>query len=254
MTAAEAKNHLITVASAEVGYHEDGDNWTKYAAELDPLGITWGEKQNLPWCGEWELWVFYKAFGRKNALQMLCSPDPSGIPLCSTGAQYFKDAGRWYATPERGDVIFFIVNGSINHTGIVEKVSGGLVYTIEGNSSDMVARRTYGVGSYNIAGFGRPKWSVVTEEPVDDITPEPITQHAKVSGIPMLRKGDKGETVKALKALLILRGYKGGFSSSNPLFGSNVLKAVMNFQKDNGLEVDGIVGEFTWAALLGLNS
>lgn len=253
MTEAEAKDRLIAVASAEVGYHEEGDNWTKYAAELDPLGITYGNKQGLAWCGEFVLWCAYKAFGRENGLELMCSTDPSGIPLCSAGAEYFKKAGRWYTSnPQRGDIIFFNYSGGINHTGIVEFVSGGLVHTIEGNSSEMVARRVYAIGYVGIAGYGRPRWSIVSDTPEDETPVEPDPQPAKVRGVPMLRKGDRGETVKALKALLILRGCTGGFKASNPNFGTNVEKAVIKFQTDNGLEVDGIVGDYTWSALLGV--
>lgn len=252
MTEAEAKDRLISVAAAEVGYPEIGDNWTKYADELDKIGITWGNKQNLPWCGEWVLWVFYRAFGRKLGLELLCSPDPSGVPLCSAGAQYFKDAGRWSKTPERGDVIFFYSGGNINHTGIVESVSGGMIHTIEGNTSDMVGRRSYAMGTPSVAGFGKPRWSVVTDEEYTPDPPEEQTERPTVEGLPMLRKGDKGEVVKAMKALLILRGYKGGFKSTNGNFGVNVEKAVLRFQKAKDLEQDGIVGPQTWAALLGL--
>lgn len=37
------------------------------------------------------------------------------------------------------------------------------VTTIEGNTSDMVARRTYRRGDSSIAGYGRPNWVVVSE-------------------------------------------------------------------------------------------
>ena len=199
------------------------------------------------------MWCAYKAFGRKKGLELMCSTDPSGIPLCSAGAEYFKKAGRLYTSnPQRGDAIFFNYSGGINHTGIVESVGGGLVHTIEGNSSEMVARRVYAIGYVGIAGYGRPRWSVVSDTPEDETPVEPDPQPAKVCGIPMLRKGDKSETVKALKALLINHGYKGGFSAKSKVFGTNVEKAVLKFQTDNSLEVDGIVGDYTWSALLGV--
>ena len=40
-----------------------------------------------------------------------------------------------------------------NHVGIVEYVSGGTVHTIEGNTSNMCARRSYSIGSWNIMGY-----------------------------------------------------------------------------------------------------
>ena len=40
--------------------------------------------------------------------------------------------------------------------GIVESVSGGVVNTVEGNSGDIVARRSYSIGDGRIYGYGIP--------------------------------------------------------------------------------------------------
>lgn len=48
------------------------------------------------------------------------------------------------------------------HTGIVEKVENGTVYTIEGNTSDQVARRIYSLSDGSILGYGRPAYDSVT--------------------------------------------------------------------------------------------
>ena len=265
MTETEAKRRVISIANAEVGYHEHGENWTKYAADLDPLGITWGDKQNLAWCGEFVLWSFWKAFGVSDALQMLCSGNPSSIPLCSDGAQYFKDARRWSSSPEEADVIFFYYGGNINHTGIVERVSGGVVYTIEGNSSDQVARRSYALGDGKIAGYGRPRWDVVKDEPDEPVEDEPIvvpdpepdpTVGTCTIHPPVLSIGDESGYVKAAQSLLIARGYDCG---NRPLvgtekadgeFGRQTEHSVGVYQGRNGLERDGIIGPETWTALL----
>ena len=63
-------------------------------------------------------------------------------------------------TPVAGDIIFFDWgnNGTIDHVGIVESVSAGTVNTIEGNSGDKVARRSYSIGSSNIYGYGVPAY------------------------------------------------------------------------------------------------
>ena len=262
MTEAQAKDKLIAVASAEAGYREEGENWNKFAAELDPLGITWGSKQNQPWCGEFVLWVAYKAFGRKKGLELMCSGDPSGIPLCSAGAQYFKDAGRWHTKdPQKGDVIFYIYDGGINHTGIVDRVSGGLIYAIEGNSSDMVRRNCYGIGNQIIAGYGRPKWSAVADvddtpiededDPDEDGSDEEVIETA--IGLPVLAKGDKGEVVRAAQYLLNGRGASCGIWGADGDFGNGTEAAVLAFQRRNNLEADGVIGLFTWSKLLGVN-
>ena len=56
---------------------------------------------------------------------------------CSDGVRWFESKGRFRDgsyTPVAGDIIFFDWgdNGTIDHVGIVESVSGGTVNTIEG--------------------------------------------------------------------------------------------------------------------------
>ena len=57
---------------------------------------------------------------------------------CSDVVRWFESKGRFRDgsyTPVAGDIIFFDWgdNGTIDHVGIVESVSGGTVNTIEGN-------------------------------------------------------------------------------------------------------------------------
>ena len=49
-------------------------------------------------------------------------------------------------------------DGTRDHVGFVEKCDGKRVYTIEGNTSDQVARRSYPVGYYEILGYGIVKF------------------------------------------------------------------------------------------------
>lgn len=59
---------------------------------------------------------------------------------CAVGASW---KGKGY-TPSAGDFIFFDWNkdGQVDHVGIVVNVANGRVNTIEGNTSNMVARRS----------------------------------------------------------------------------------------------------------------
>lgn len=67
------------------------------------------------------------------------------------------------SNPKPGDQIFFGTSiSNSNHTGLVEKVDSSKVYTIEGNTSDQVARRTYAIGASNILGYGRPNYDAET--------------------------------------------------------------------------------------------
>lgn len=70
--------------------------------------------------------------------------------------------------------------------------------------------------------------------------------------LPELKKGSEGEAVEALQRILSTYGYSLG--SKNPYdgkFGAKTEAAVREFQADQGLTVDGIVGAKTWAKLLG---
>ena len=66
---------------------------------------------------------------------------------------------------------------------------------------------------------------------------------------PTLRKGSTGEYVVLAQTELLNKGYDIGKSGVDGKFGSATEKAVKEFQKDNGLKVDGIIGEQTWNAL-----
>lgn len=63
---------------------------------------------------------------------------------------------------------------------------------------------------------------------------------------PTLRKGSTGEYVKQFQQKLNEKGYP---LSCDGIFGTKTLEAVKEFQKANGLDVDGIVGKKTWSAL-----
>ena len=69
--------------------------------------------------------------------------------------------------------------------------------------------------------------------------------------LPVLRKGSRGGAVLSLQTLLIHKyAISCGSYGADADFGSGTDKAVRQFQTAKGLEVDGIVGANTWAALL----
>ena len=79
------------------------------------------------------------------------------------GVNWFKSHHQWQGRnfrPTPGCLIFIDWNGdgTRDHVGLVEKCDGKRVYTIEGNSSDQVARRSYPVGYYEILGYGIIKY------------------------------------------------------------------------------------------------
>ena len=67
---------------------------------------------------------------------------------------------------------------------------------------------------------------------------------------PAIRKGAKGQAVKACQEILDRLGYDLGPWGIDGDFGKDTLAAVKAFQKDHGLEADGIVGKMTWGELM----
>ena len=81
------------------------------------------------------------------------------------------------------------------------------------------------------------------------IYPKPVEGGSCIvdtSDYPTVRKGNKNEWVRLLQQGLSARGYA---VANDGIFGGKTLAAVKQFQKDNDLEVDGIVGPRTWRAL-----
>ena len=171
-------NKILEIARAEIGYHEknsdanldlktaanDGaGNHTKYARDLRAAGYYNGDKCGYAWCDVFVDWLFYQLCGKNAdvAQQIECQSGPYGAG-CYFSAQYYKNANRYFTgNPQPGDQIFF---GDFEHTGIVEAVSATTITTIEGNTSNMVARRTYAIGSSYVTGFGRPRYDAEDAE------------------------------------------------------------------------------------------
>jgi peptidoglycan hydrolase-like protein with peptidoglycan-binding domain len=163
---------LLKIAAAEIGYKEKetnsqldnpsanaGDsNYTKYARDLRAAGYYQGSKQGFAWCDVFVDWCFLQLCGSKEkAEDMTCQTGLYGAG-CEWSARYYKEQGRFFTSnPQPGDQIFF---ENYDHTGIVEKVNGITITTIEGNTGNQVARRTYPLSAKSIEGYGRPKYSV----------------------------------------------------------------------------------------------
>ncbi len=80
---------------------------------------------------------------------------------CAVGIAWFKERGQWLppgSVPEPGMIIFFDwkQDGIANHVGIVEKVEGGYVYTVEGNARDQCKNLRYSLQNGEIFGYGVP--------------------------------------------------------------------------------------------------
>ena len=258
------KQKLIDWGYSQIGYHEGDNNWNKYAEIMDKVKDFYnGIKQNQPYCDIWYDCGCYVCYGREAALYLTCQPEKSCGAGCKFSAQYYQAKGRFFKSgPETADQIFFGSGwDNVRHTGMVVEVSDTHVTTIEGNTSDQVAKRTYKLSDPNIFGYGRPRWG----NPEDGEAPAP-EQPKKPAYIykvemPLLKYGDKdsGEwgPVHTLQSVLIARGYTCGGKKkllageeADGDFGKATKTAVEKFQQDHHMKtVDGEAGGETYAAL-----
>lgn len=265
---------VLKIASAEIGYREKvsnsnldnptanagGNNYTKYARDLAQAGYYNGNKNGYAWCDVFVDWCFYQAAGknRQIAEAVECQTGLCGAG-CLYSSQYYQAAGRWSNKPSVGAQIFFsYAAGEVSHTGIVEKFDATTVTTIEGNTSDMVARRTYRINDTHIYGYGLPKYEVQVNDGVNTPVVQPVvsvsTSVATTSVLlPILKIGNKGTAVKTLQYLLVKYGYSVGSYGVDGDFGAGTLSGVKSFQRAKNLEEDGVVGKDTWSKLLGVS-
>lgn len=253
---------VLQIAQSEVGYHEQGDNFTKFAEELDRIHYFNTPKQNLAWCATFVCWCFVKAYGEDAARRILYQPEKDNCAAaCSYAAAYFQRHGKFGLSPRIGAQIFFGQNAG-DHTGIVYAYDAARVYTIEGNSDDQVARRSYDLTNPWIAGYGYPDYESLPnggeesgdppEEPEEDAPAEPDKDRFDLR-LRILRMGDEGEDVRSLQTLLAMRGFRCGWCGADGEFGTATEKAVKKFQVAYYLTVDGEAGQETWSALLGVS-
>ena len=69
---------------------------------------------------------------------------------------------------------------------------------------------------------------------------------------PMLRKGSRGNITGIMQRLLQRHGYDLQINGADGDFGNETLEQIIQFQCDNELYADGIVGKNTWRKLLNL--
>lgn len=181
---------MLAVANNEVGYLEKAsnanlnsktanagsNNYTKYGAWYGLNG------PSAYWCHMFVSWCAAQS-GNANIVPKTAS--------CYNGRDWFKARGRFHLrqgyTPKPGDIVYYSTAQypyGGGHVGIVEKVVGNTVYTIEGNTSGAsgvvangggVAKKSYSLSYNKIYGYGSPDYD--SEE--EDLTEAQIRNVAK---------------------------------------------------------------------------
>lgn len=207
---------IIDVAAGELGYKEGKNNDTKYGK--------WYGMNHAAWCHMFVSWCAWKA-GQSGKVPKTAS--------VSTGLRWFANKGQFKYkgdyTPKRGDIIYF--RNYASHVGIVEKVVGNRVHTIEGNSGDKVCRRDYPLNYGTITGYGVPKYKTSSggSSPSPTPTPSPSGNTNQ--------KRDPKEELAALKKVLdrtkkgTVDTYKGDDVYTNKLPNAKILLQVQNGKK-----------------------
>lgn len=177
-----------------------------------------------------------------SAMAILCDMTDI-IPVecsCNEQIKLWKAMGRWQESdahaPAFGDVVYYDWQdsgkgdnvGAADHVGIVVWSVGGNVLVIEGNKGDAVGYREINVNGRYIRGYGMPNY-------------EAAENRTCSVELPVLKRGDYGEAVKALQTLLNLRGARLEVDGS---FGPATTAATVVFGGS------GIADGAVWNALL----
>jgi hypothetical protein len=135
---------IVAVAISQIGNIGGEPYWSWY-----------GFSSRAEWCACFVSWCANEA----GYIDAGVIPKFAGCQ--SQGVPWFEERGLWRDSsyiPAPGDIIFFDWggDGKADHVGIVEYAEGDYVYTIEGNTSDSCARRTYRLDSASVMGYGMP--------------------------------------------------------------------------------------------------
>lgn len=219
-----------------------GDNWQKNAdAKNDTyyMAAVYGSKwigHTVADCSGLFRWAFLKlggdiAHGSNSIYDRYCKAKGK-----------ITDGIRKSMIP--GTAVFVDKKGDKTHIGLY--VGSGTVIEAANTQSGVctsklnTAKWTY----YGLLKNVDYDASEAQEQPSD-----PSGDKESTPTLPTLKKGNKGEYVTLLQTKLVNKGYSVGSYGIDGDFGSGTLKAVQQFQRDNGLDPDGIVGAKTWAAL-----
>lgn len=222
--------------------------------------------QGQPWCAAQVSLAVYDACGRDKALAREAMYGVWPYTVCNqvwaaapNNKKYWSHYQRWTLGkgerktyyPQAGDIIVF-TDDKVNrtHTGMVYGISADkkYVYTIEGNSGNMVRKRSYLLTSSYIYGWIRPNYAASTAA-VTTVIEQYGAVCCKDPELHVLSKGTAGPEVATIQRIIVAAGIDTTLKIDGE-FGPATKTAVMALQKKLGIEQDGAVGKKTWPAAL----
>lgn len=195
------------------------------------------------------------------------SYEEAGVPVKSRGASYtgnmvgiFRDCGfvcvtdmidlRSGAGLLPGDVLLNTASHAAMYIGDGKLAQARIneLGAVRGGKPGDQTGREIAIGGY----YNYPWDCVLRYKEAGGIEPA-VPKEADDMKLRVLRRGHRGEDVRAAQILLIGRGCDLGKWGADGDFGSATYEGAVLFQALMGLEPDGEIGPLTWAKLLGVS-
>lgn len=235
-------NDVISLAASYIGTHEEPPGSNNVIFNTDYYGYPVYDPE-LAWCCAFVWDIFRMA----NASELFY--DGGKTAYCPAVASWAIDSGRVciYSEAQYGDLVLFDwdADKKADHIGFVVGLNeDGSLETIEGNTSDT----DHSNGGY-VLGRRRYPEDVLMIVRIDYPKDERIMFEFN-----QIQRGDNGNDVKTMQALLRGRGFIDRKTRKLPAvdgaFGEATERCLTYFQEKRNLVVDGICGRATWTELL----
>ena len=181
-------------------------------------------------------------------------PAPKNAPRKSSKTAYAKGSRQSRRSQDRTPMIIaigLILILVLIIVMIVRSMFGAGAPAVVNTPVPQATQQPQQENNFIVFGATNTPAPVLSATPNIEITPTPVpVQQPTNVTYKTLRKGDRGQDVVSMQQALISLGYLKGASDGN--FGTGTKTAVENFQKENGLDVDGIAGAKTLEKLYSL--
>ena len=281
MTENQLRSNVVLIMKGWLGWSEANGKHKKIVDIYNnhkPLARGYKVQYTDEWCATAVSAAFIKA-GLTDIGFTECS--------CNRMIDLYKAKGRWEErdsyVPKIGDILMYDWQdngigdnvGSADHVGLVAAINGTRLTIIEGNKNESVSYRSINANGKYIRGYCLPDYASKASKPVEIVSTStyskaafvrdiqkafgatvdgiagPETLNSTITLSAILNR--KHEAIRAVQRRLATLGYT-SVGKVDGIAGVKFTKAVKEFQKNNGCEVDGEItarGK-TWKKLLGL--